>query len=93
MFEFERNTYYDVDEFIEFNQEWKNEEIICPYCKEENELEPDNLYKERDEEEFVCQNCGRKFNLTSGYEWWYTTTPIVEEVEKIKKEGESYVKN
>ena len=78
-----------INEYIYENEIWKDDDIVCPYCK--YHLEDDDaevLYREYDNEEFECPECGRKFFLTSGYDWWYTTTPMVEEIEKILEEDD-----
>lgn len=40
-------------------------------------------YTEKEDYEFECENCGRTFLLTSGFDWWYTTTPIEKEIKNI----------
>lgn len=71
-----------IDDYIFDNEQWKESEIICPYCKHKHENEDaETLYKERDSEEFECENCGKKFYLTSSFDWWYTTTPITSEID------------
>lgn len=78
-----------IQDYIFDNEEWKNDKIVCPYCKSEiyND-DPAWLYQER-EEEIECYECGKKFFLTSSYEWYYTTTPIKSEVEKILEEEDN----
>ena len=78
----------DITLYIYENEQYQEKEITCPYCKyEHTEVDPNILYTEVDNAEFECEMCGRKFLLESGFDWWYTTTPIESEVEKIL-EGE-----
>ena len=73
----------DVETYIFDNEELTQDEIICPYCKCKQEKDPEFLYSERDREEIECEECGRKFLLSSNIEWWFNTCPIESEVKKI----------
>ena len=74
----------DIEDYIIENEQWKESDIICPYCKYNHESEDSEfLYTEKDNYEFECENCGRTFLLTSGFDWWYTTTPTEEEIKNI----------
>lgn len=78
----------DIEDYIIENEEWKESDIICPYCKYRHENEDSEfLYTEKEDYEFECENCRRVFLLTSDYDWWYTTTPTEDETKKIL-EGE-----
>lgn len=78
----------DIEDYIFENEQWKEGDIICPYCKHKHENEDSEfLYTEKDNYEFECENCGRTFLLTSGFDLWYTTTPTEEEIKNIL-EGE-----
>ena len=78
-----------IDDYMLEHEFWQEDEVKCPYCDEIQELDPSTLYNVQDDEIFECQSCGRKFKLNSGYDWWYTTTPVEEEVIKIlEEEGE-----
>ena len=77
----------DITSYIYENEQYQEKEIICPYCKYEHiEVDPNILYTEVDSVKFECEMCGRKFLLESGFDWWYTTTPIESEIEKILEE-------
>ena len=79
----------DIEEYILESEQWKEDDIICPYCEHEHENEDSEfLYTEKDNYKFECKNCGRTFLLTSGYDWWYTTTGIEEEAKDILENGE-----
>lgn len=76
-----------IQNYIFDNEEHKRDEIICPYCKckfwnDDFEF----LYTEADCRKLKCEDCEKEFYLNSGFDWWYTTTPIEYEVEKILEE-------
>lgn len=73
----------DIEDYICDNEELTVDKIVCPYCKQEQECEPEFLYEEREDELFECQNCAKTFLLSSEIDWWYTTVPIKKEVKKI----------
>ena len=70
-----------VQEYIEDKSLFHEDKIVCPYCGY-NEYENETLYMERDEEEFVCDNCLRTFKLTAHYDWWFDCDPIEEKIVK-----------
>lgn len=85
----EDNMNTKIEDYIIENEEWKEPDIICPYCKHKHENEDSEfLYTEKEDYEFECENCGRTFLLTSGFDWWYTTTPIEKEIKNILGDGE-----
>ena len=74
----------DIAEYIYENEQYQEREITCPYCKyKHTEADPYTLYTEVDNKKFKCEMCGREFLLASGFDWWYTTTPIESEVKDI----------
>jgi len=78
----------NITDYIFDEEQWHESEITCPYCKyKHTEVDPYTLYTEKDAEKFECEMCGKEFLLTSGFDWWYTTTPIESEVEKILEES------
>lgn len=86
MFRVDGKEYEDIDDYIMYNEEINEDEVICPYCKEKVYLEPYARYEDRTYEEWECEHCGRKFKLSAEMTWNYTATPIEEEIEKIKEE-------
>lgn len=79
-----------IEDYIYKNEQWEEKELICPYCKHIHDNEdPEFLYQQRENEEFECERCGRKFILNSDFTWWYTTTPIKEEITKIIENEDS----
>ena len=61
------------------------DEIICPYCGkkygptyEETYIggEDVDCYKEGEQGEFTCDECGKKFRLSAEMKWEYTTETI-----------------
>lgn len=80
-------TEEDINDYIYKNEQWEEKQLICPYCKHIHDNEdPEFLYQPRENEEFECERCGRKFLLSSDFNWWYTTTPAEEETKKILEE-------
>lgn len=83
----------EIEDYILDNEEWKQDKVICPYCKSESyNDDPEWLYQERDEE-IECHKCGRTFHIESSYDWWFTTTPIDSEVKEILEEKKNEKNN
>ena len=72
-----------------YNYEY-SDKIICPYCAEEYEPTYEDTYIGGElvdcytecEQEFVCDKCHKRFNLTGEMTWTYYTSTIEEEEEK-----------
>jgi len=70
----------------EWYSNWEcDDEIICPYCGKKYEPtyeetyiggEDVDCYKEGEQGEFTCDECGKKFRLSAETKWEYTTETI-----------------
>lgn len=70
--------------------------IRCPYCGKEYEPsyedtyiggEPVECYKEGEQGEFICDDCGKKFRLSAEMIWNYTTETIDGEMTEEEHDG------
>lgn len=61
-----------------------SDKIVCPYCKHEH---IDSFEFTEDDYEFVCQECDRVFSMTRDVSISFLTTPYIDEIVKMNKEG------
>lgn len=72
----------EFEDYCFENEFYQHKSPVCPYCKEEVEMDPYSLYSEVEEELYECPHCEKTFKLTIEQLWRYTTTPIKKEAEK-----------
>ena len=70
----------------EWYSNWECDDvIICPYCGKKYEPTYEetyiggkdvDCYKEGEQGEFTCDECGKKFRLSAEMKWEYTTETI-----------------
>lgn len=75
--------YENIDDYINTNERYEIDDVICPYCYYEQEDIPEIAYHENDNVVYECQNCGKKFLINTGVYYHHTITPIKEEIEKF----------
>ena len=64
----------EIDELYEELETYNEEFAICPYCKEKHEDCWE--WNCENETQVDCQNCDKKFNVSSQTNTTYTTTKL-----------------